>query len=260
MSNLGASLKKARETAGLPLERISADTRISIRFLLAIESEDFHVLPGGIFTRGFIRTYAERVGVDPEQAVADYDRMSAPEEPLEVLRSAEGESATRNDRNLYLIAAAVLVVLVAGYYVATRRSASPPDATAPPAVAQPSPPPASEPENVSTPIPAPAQETAPLTAPAASPPAQAASTLVLDVSARDLTWIRVSLDGGASINENLESGATRRFSAERSIDVTVGNAAGVSMKINGRDMGQLGAIGKVREFKITRENAGEIRG
>jgi cytoskeleton protein RodZ len=121
MSNLGASLKKARETAGLPLEKIATDTRISIRFLLAIESEDFHVLPGGIFTRGFIRTYAERVGLDPEVAVADYDRMSAtPEEPLDVFRNAEGESSPRNDRNLYLIAAGVLVVLVAGYYLANR--------------------------------------------------------------------------------------------------------------------------------------------
>lgn len=256
MSNLGASFKKARETAGLHLEKIAADTRISVRFLLAIESEDFHILPGGIFTRGFIRTYAERVGLDPQLVLADYDRMSAAaEEPVDVLRNAEGENSRRNDRNLYLIAAGVLVVLVVGYYVANRRSAPPQDAPAPAAaVTQPAP----EPEKVSPPAPTPA--TTPAAVPVASPPAIAVSTLVLDVSVKDLTWIRVSLDGAAAINETLGSGVTRRFSAERSVDVTIGNAGGVSMKINGRDMGQLGEAGKVREFKITKENAEQIRG
>ncbi len=95
MSNFGATFRKARETAGLPLEKIAAETRISTRFLLAIESESFDLLPGGIFNRGFIRSYAEYLGLDPEQAVADYERMSTTaQEPLEVLVDAERESST----------------------------------------------------------------------------------------------------------------------------------------------------------------------
>ena len=58
MSNFGANFRKAREAAGLPLEKIAADTRISSRFLTAIENEAFHLLPGGIFNRGFIKAYA----------------------------------------------------------------------------------------------------------------------------------------------------------------------------------------------------------
>ena len=77
---------------------------------------------------------------------------------------------------------------------------------------------------------------------------------------KELTWIRISTDGLVALNDSMSPGTTRRFSAERSIDVTLGNAAGASLKINGRDMGELGARGQVREFKITPENATRIQG
>src|SRR2546427_10125893 len=83
MANLGASFKKARESKGISLERIAAETRISTRFLLAIENEEFNLLPGGIFNRGFVRTYAEKVGLDPDQSVADYERLVQIHEPPE---------------------------------------------------------------------------------------------------------------------------------------------------------------------------------
>src|SRR5689334_25421550 len=83
MSNFGATFKKARESKGISVDRIAAETRISSRFLLAIENEEFNLLPGGIFNRGFVRTYAEKVGLDADQAVADYERLVTVREPLE---------------------------------------------------------------------------------------------------------------------------------------------------------------------------------
>src|SRR5437763_6120378 len=85
MSNFGDSFKKARDSKGISLDRIAAETRISSRFLLAIESEEFHLLPGGIFNRGFVRTYADKVGLDPDQAVADYERLAEVHEPTDSL-------------------------------------------------------------------------------------------------------------------------------------------------------------------------------
>src|SRR5437868_4136660 len=75
MSNFGSTFKKGRESKGISLDRIAAETRISTRFLLAIENEEFDVLPGGIFNRGFIRTYAERLGIDPEEAIRLYEKF-----------------------------------------------------------------------------------------------------------------------------------------------------------------------------------------
>jgi cytoskeleton protein RodZ len=86
------------------------------------------------------------------------------------------------------------------------------------------------------------------------------AALVLEVDVKELTWIRVATDGTVALNDSVSAGTVRRFSAERSIDVTLGNAGGTSMKINGREMGQLGARGQVRQFRITPENALKIQG
>ena len=89
MTNFGSSFKKARDSKGISLDQIALETRISTRFLAAIENEEFHVLPGGIFNRGFIRTFAERIGLDPDQAVADYAAFRQ-----QVVRSKPGDELT----------------------------------------------------------------------------------------------------------------------------------------------------------------------
>jgi cytoskeleton protein RodZ len=224
MSNFGASFRKARESTGLALDKIAADTRISSRFLTAIENEDFHLLPGGVFNRGFIRAYAERVGLDPEQALADYDRMSiAVEEPVENLQKVERASMRRSERNLYPIAAGILLLLVAVFYVVTRNSTTgsaaetptPAPAIVKPAAPAPEPPPAAVEE---TPAPAPAATSpAPAAAAVTPPPPQAAAptpaapkatALILDINVKDLTWTRVATDGNIVLNDNLQPGST----------------------------------------------------
>jgi cytoskeletal protein RodZ len=68
----GEKLRKQREQRGLDLEAISKTTKISTRMLRALEDEHFDQLPGGIFNKGFVRAYARQVGLDEEEAVADY--------------------------------------------------------------------------------------------------------------------------------------------------------------------------------------------
>src|SRR5271155_1965781 len=65
-------MKQERERRGITLDEIALTTKISARFLRAIEDEHFEQLPGGIFNKGFIRAYARHLGMDEEQAVADY--------------------------------------------------------------------------------------------------------------------------------------------------------------------------------------------
>ena len=249
MTNLGADFKKARESKGISLDQIATATRIRIRFLTAIENEAFHLLPGGIFNRGFVRTYAERVGIDPDQAVTDYGRLAEVREPAEA-------SPAKIERHLHPVAVGALVLLIVIFYVVTRESGNTAQtASAPPApVSQPAalpPPPTTAPETTSvatTPEPEPA------------PPATK-EALAIEMEAKETTWIKVTADGN-SVNpgEMLKRGMTRRFTAQTSIDLIIGNADGLTLKINDQQSKPLGRSGQVRELNITSNNLKEFIG
>lgn len=72
MGAFGEKLRKQREQRGIDLDAISNATKISTRMLRAIEDEHFDLLPGGVFNKGFVRAYARQIGLDEEEAIADY--------------------------------------------------------------------------------------------------------------------------------------------------------------------------------------------
>src|SRR5262249_34910155 len=131
MTNFGASFKKAREFRGITLDQIAKETRISTRFLAAIENEEFHLLPGGVFNRGFIRTLGERLGLDPAQTLADYERLASAGEPNDE-QSSTHEASSRRERHLYPAAVAVLALAIGIFYFVTREGQPAQTTTAPP--------------------------------------------------------------------------------------------------------------------------------
>jgi cytoskeleton protein RodZ len=78
MASFGESLRREREMRGVTLEEIFATTKINLRFLEALEAEDFAKLPGGIFTRSFLRAYAGYLGLDAERVLAEYQLVAPP--------------------------------------------------------------------------------------------------------------------------------------------------------------------------------------
>jgi Helix-turn-helix domain/Domain of unknown function (DUF4115) len=68
----GEKLRKQREQQGIGLDAVSETTKISTRMLRALEDEHFDQLPGGVFNKGFVRAYARQVGLNEEEAIADY--------------------------------------------------------------------------------------------------------------------------------------------------------------------------------------------
>lgn len=88
MPPFGENLQREREMRGVSLEEISAATKISVRFLHAIEEEDFGVLPGGVFTRSFIRTYARYLGLDEERVMAEFQLSGQPDADVDMHRMA----------------------------------------------------------------------------------------------------------------------------------------------------------------------------
>ncbi len=83
MSVFGDRLRREREMRGVTLDEISESTKITRRALEALEQEEFNLLPGGIFNKGFVRSYARYLGIDEEQAVSDYVEASQEQAPPE---------------------------------------------------------------------------------------------------------------------------------------------------------------------------------
>ena len=102
---IGEKLRLERETRGIALRDISEHTRISMRYLEAIETDDYRRLPGGIFNRSFIRAYAKFIGYDEQEAIEEYSRtMREHGEPDEASRSYRShvytdEGATHNQHS-----------------------------------------------------------------------------------------------------------------------------------------------------------------
>lgn len=81
-NDFGERLKRLREERGVTLREIADTTKISVSVLEALERNDVSRLPGGIFSRGFVRAYAEQVGADPDRTVREFAARFAGGSPV----------------------------------------------------------------------------------------------------------------------------------------------------------------------------------
>jgi len=284
VASVGDYLRELRQRRGLSLEEMSRATRVASRYLECLESDRFSALPAPVFTRGFIRAYCQAVGEPPDEALARYESRDGATPPPPRTTPAAGpppvpaESGARS-RSAVLVSFVLLVILgMALFAVALmtqpareervdRRPpadavASLPAPAAPtvPEVSPPSSPPAapSPPPRPAAVAPPPAPASAVVTAapvratapPAWLPDVQAATggvaspyRLVAHVS--EATWIRVRTEDGRNIEETVPAGEVREWVSNRPFVLTLGNAGGVTLELNGRTLPPLGASGAV---------------
>jgi len=276
LAGFGEKLRRERELRGISLDQIATATKISTRMLKALEDEKFDLLPGGIFNKGFVRAYAKFLGIDEDQAVADFVAASGPEEPLNNLpvitdvperptRQVDDEGTI--SWNTIVVLVLVVVIGYGGWWFYSHRKAERESRTASVPIAAPS----------SVPVETPATEPAPSTAPsnkaglkastpvapqpkenavptAASPAAlKTESAEQLSKPAVDLiirtnaeSWILAVADGKTVFSETLPPSSERHVTASRRVTLTVGNAGGVEVTYNGAAIPDLGGTGKVR--------------
>jgi len=294
-TGFGEYLRREREMRGVSLEEISAATKISIRFLQAIENEELAKLPGGIFTRSFVRTYARYLGLDEERVLADCQLAGKQKAEVDIRRitasRAQSDSAATRTRIITLVMAVALLAVGYALFRYSRRIREQRSST--PVVVSPSPP---APGTNSPAKAAPAQSSAPTqpesnptltptsSSPAGSatapgtpegspaspgakanptnqsatseaPSAVAASTdLVLQVAATDRAWVAVDADGKTILQKVLNPNEVQNLKAHDSFDVTVGNAQGIVLTLNGETLKPLGRRGEVKSIHLTRED------
>ena len=279
MAEFGAHLRKAREDRGVTLRQIATTTKISMVALEALEREDFSRLPGGIFSRAFVRAYALEVGLEPDQTVAafvqEYDKAASRQAeriPRPEVTADDREFLERQHRASiilrWVIIALVLIVIAGlvlwqvrwGWLASATPSASPTAAEA--AATQTASPPVAAPSSVPS-----AQGPSPGEAgPVAGSPAAAVTTtgtaqaapdeadrVSLHVAVTEDCWIRVRVDGAVVFAELLRAGAERDVRPGREVLLDVGNAGAVKWTVNGRSARSLGRRGQTGSARLTKD-------
>jgi cytoskeleton protein RodZ len=229
--SFGDWLRRQRELREISLRDIAERTKISLRYLEAMEADRFDLLPAPIFAKGFLREYARYVGLSPDDVVNHYLSVHHPEEladPKEDTKSRArpkqvdpGPTPMRRTWSwglLLALAGLVLLVLVAvlAWFVDNRHK-EPTNVNQAPSIAAP------PPVQVAVPPPSPARPV--------PPPPSAPIQVSLDFN-KDC-WVEAVSDGKGHLAELRIQGESMQVEAQKSLTLTLGNAGVVDMRVNG---------------------------
>ena len=266
---IGDTLRAERERQNLSIKDIEKGTSIRALYIEAIEKGDYKTLPGAVYTKGFIRNYANFLKIDADAAVKQYNEENHPEEVAAKEAAARAEAAAKEEqdrgssakeartpvrpareerrptisdfetrvesshhRQTLVMGLIAVVVIVAG---ALFLFGSDDDAVA---TKQPQ-------TKVTTQAKKPAAEPA---KPAPAPKQEKTDTEV-EVSAKcsEKCWVSVGADGQTVFEGTLQKGESKQWKAKNELKLTAGNAAAVDLTFNGESHGTLGGEGEVVE-------------
>ncbi|MCB1007973.1 MAG: helix-turn-helix domain-containing protein [Acidobacteria bacterium] len=262
--SLGAWLRSQREARGVSLRDIADSSKISLRYLEALESDRMDVLPAPVFAKGFLREYARVVGLDPDEAVNLYllaRSESEPEPSLEEPVATTRRSAAPSTLGYGLLLALAVVLFVGlaallSYYAKHHREANRP-APSPELVATFAAPVRAQPTEIAAPV-----DLAP--APTAEPTAAAEvaqGPLEISLEFSDDCWVELVVDGTRRASELRAGGETLQVEAESYVLLTLGNAAAVRVEVDGRPFAlPTGASKVVRDLRIERPGPAAANG
>jgi cytoskeleton protein RodZ len=275
LASFGERLKRTRENKKMSLDDVARATKINTRMLAALEEGKFDQLPGGVFNKGFVRTYARHLEINEEQAVRDYTAatgsvaVAVKSEDAELRAIADRKDKERAGRPRsqgipWGLIAVFLLVLALGLSVwgfLTRervnseqahvglprtsaddlhdqRHAGSSDSAATPLM----------PTEVAH-----TQTIADTTDDGAAGTPQPASSapIVLVISAREDSWLAIVADGQPSFQDTLTAGRTQSISAQNEVVLKSGNIGGLDINFNGSKLPLQGGDSEVKTLTFT---------
>jgi cytoskeleton protein RodZ len=275
-SDFGGRLREARERRGISLRQIANATKISVGLLEALERNDISRLPGGIFSRAFVRSYAIEVGLDPERAIQEFITLFPGESitaghPVshEVDTHVIEESRRRRVSGFFSAVTVGIVVVSAAVYTGAWRALA--SYAAPllsvqewrlPALTRPEAPVRRAPSESVASRPAPAEafpsEIVPTAPPVSAPmPDVAVGTdgrLTVRVSVSRPCWISATVDGKKAIERLLRAGEEQTVDVRRELLLTAADAGAVELTLNGAIAKPLGTAGEVVTARLNLAN------
>ncbi|MTI79431.1 MAG: helix-turn-helix domain-containing protein [Firmicutes bacterium] len=246
---IGERLKEARLNKGVSYQDVEEATKIRARYLEALETENFELLPGRVYVIAFIRNYARFLDLDDEELVNQYKEQHGDREVVKELTTDNDVSAeVRGDKPKilnYLLAILVIAVAVAAfaYYYQGQGLNTIPNETGEPDIVQ---------DEDKTPDEEP-DETGDEDGANESPdPAlkYEGVELVLNVT-NDRCWMRVDVDGQRAFEGTLGAGESKKFTGNESVYIKLGNAGVVEVEYNGESLGTLDEVGQTYENTFT---------
>jgi len=287
METFGEYLKRERESRNISLEEIAQATKISGRYLKALEQDQFDLLPATTFTKGFIRAYARHIGLDAEDVILRYQDIFE----NQILSDQPGWRRGANKRWLFfIIGFGILIALVLAAGIMIWRSVQREDIRPERPhsmeileeeaaqlrqlreelglVSPPGPEPPAEgrraqkgEDRLSGEPSAPSDvESGAKSESGGEAPPLALVDIEIQANALELTWIEVRVDDQPLGDVLLKKGEMVRWTGKESISLVIGNAGGVSLTLNNEPVGPLGPSGKVVRKVFTRETiASDLR-
>ncbi len=244
MASLGQEIKRERELRGISLQEIAASTRISLKFLQALEEDRLDVIPGKFFIRAILRSYAKSIGLDENQVLNRYQELQSSFDSQvdgEVSKKPSSRPIRRR-RNLFLLLASIFVILALGLVSILVLAPGKNPEVSLRSELKPSPSPAPPP---------------PVEAP--KPEEKTYEGLNLDISFLEETWLQVSADGAVVWDGIKKEGESLQVRGAREVGFNLGNAGGLAFTINGKKGKPFGPRGAVRkDIRITLGNFGEF--
>ncbi|OLN33818.1 RodZ domain-containing protein [Desulfosporosinus metallidurans] len=244
MAGEGQMLRAAREEKQWSLTYTEEITKIRVRYIQALEAEEYEILPGTTYAKGYLRTYSKQLGLNPDEIIALYNPTLTPEAGTLQIRP---QMPMIKSRPLWVrpvkvgIMAAVAIGLVFGisYWTQSHEKIAETPYTAP----LPSAP------KTETSAPAPSVPTPSVPASQSSPSNVVAATqdgLTAQLVFTQPCWIVVQVDGQPSFQGTFASGTSKEVKGASKIElVSVGNAGGLSVTLNGKALPTLGKSGEV---------------
>ncbi|MBC8016668.1 MAG: helix-turn-helix domain-containing protein [Sporomusaceae bacterium] len=235
MKTVGESLREEREKKGLSLRDI--ETAISIRtlYLNAIEEGNYHLIPGEVYLKGFIRNYANYLGLNGQQMVDLYRKAQLPDSlgiensvPNKTENVTEKPSGHNRKPSKWLLIS-LLAICVAGSAWWLLGSSTTEEPQVNRQVQQ---------------SPSISNQNAPIQSAIPAQPVKA-NTVIVTAKYTDQCWTSVTVDGKSIYEGTPQAGDTITWEGKKEVTITAGNAGGIDISLNGQSAGKLGEKGEV---------------
>lgn len=213
----GKILKKKRQELRLNIREIAVILKIKTEFLIAIENDSFDKLPVAVYTMGYIRTYAKYLDIDPEPIIEYYTEHLPQPKPSSIIPTAFFPVTFSKKKGLqFLYIIPVFLLVLAAFFIISNISQKQTDKSR------------SDINNV------------PIVEPISEKKEHA-----LNIDVDEVTWIYIKFGNSRSEDILFQPGQSKRWKFSGKAVLKIGNAGGIRLNFDGKDLGILGESGQV---------------